>query len=646
MNGEFIILNDEKKATHKFVEGGKSWEEVKDFDNIARIVPKPFIVLDFDTKSDSEIMKNIIEGEDLKCSVMETDRGIHVYFRSDEPWKCFKKERLACGIYSDCKSHSKHAYTVIRRNGIDRRWIREIPEDQIETVPAFLKPVKVGNMFSFKDMGDGDGRNQELFNYILTLQDKGMKKDEVIETLRIINEYVFADPLPASELETICRDDAFMSDEKVESKSFFVDGKFSHEAFGRLMMKKHNILFYRGSFHIYEDGYYKKDSDTIKLKRKMTDLFGGITKRQKAEVIDYLAIRCAIYDDEIKIDENVVNLLNCRYDVSTGEITDHDPRYMDFCQMPVKYDPGAKCEAVDQIVEKVFSYDEDLVTLFYEMLGSALMRHNKYQKAFFFVGSGANGKSTLFNMIAEWIGDKNCSRVDISKLGSTSNRFLTMALENKMINIGDDCNNSVLKETGTLKKIFSGDGIMIEHKGSDGYDIKPYATQIFSSNELIKATDYTVGFYRRLIFFPMRAVFTPNSKDYDPMILDKITTDEAKSYILNRAIAGARKLIHDKAYIEPECVSEMLGEYKVENTLSLKFLKERDLDLDKVLITSCQDLYNQFSEWCEENGIRVIPTAVRFHRDIKDHFGFANETSRRRDDNGDRKRYYIMDLDL
>ena len=72
-------------------------------------------------------------------------------------------------------------------------------------VPPYLIPVKVGNMFSFKEMGDGDGRNQELFNYILTLQQKGLKKDEVIETLRIINEYVFKDSLPDSELRTMMR---------------------------------------------------------------------------------------------------------------------------------------------------------------------------------------------------------------------------------------------------------------------------------------------------------------------------------------------------------------------------------------------------------------------------------------------------------
>ena len=65
MNEEYIILNDHKQATHSFINGGKSWDEVSDFDNLARIVPYPFIVLDFDTESDAKIMLDIIESEVL-----------------------------------------------------------------------------------------------------------------------------------------------------------------------------------------------------------------------------------------------------------------------------------------------------------------------------------------------------------------------------------------------------------------------------------------------------------------------------------------------------------------------------------------------------------------------------------------------------
>lgn len=185
MKMDFIILDDQKRATHTFKDGvgAKKWDEVKDFDNLGLIVPKPFIVLDFDTKSDAEIMLDIVESLDLKCRVMQTTRGIHVWFKSDEAWKCFKKTRLAIGIYSDCKSHSKNAYVKIKDNGDMRKWIKATPFEEIEEVPKWLYPISnPSGKFDFKGMSDGDGRNQELFNYIVYLQTKGFNRNEIKKT--------------------------------------------------------------------------------------------------------------------------------------------------------------------------------------------------------------------------------------------------------------------------------------------------------------------------------------------------------------------------------------------------------------------------------------------------------------------------------
>ena len=46
MDKKYIVLDDEKKAIHHFKDGEKAldWKVVKDFDNLAMIVPEPFIV--------------------------------------------------------------------------------------------------------------------------------------------------------------------------------------------------------------------------------------------------------------------------------------------------------------------------------------------------------------------------------------------------------------------------------------------------------------------------------------------------------------------------------------------------------------------------------------------------------------------------
>ena len=54
-----------------------------------------------------------------------------------------------------------------------------------------------------------DGRNQTLFNYILKLQQIAMSKEEIRNTIRLINKHVLFEPISDKELDIVLRDDAF-----------------------------------------------------------------------------------------------------------------------------------------------------------------------------------------------------------------------------------------------------------------------------------------------------------------------------------------------------------------------------------------------------------------------------------------------------
>ena len=53
---QYIILNNDKTPSEKLTDGGQPLEAVKDFDNVGVLISEPYIVLDFDTTSDAEIM--------------------------------------------------------------------------------------------------------------------------------------------------------------------------------------------------------------------------------------------------------------------------------------------------------------------------------------------------------------------------------------------------------------------------------------------------------------------------------------------------------------------------------------------------------------------------------------------------------------
>lgn len=336
-NAKYIILNENKQPMHPFKNGeGKSWDEVKNEENIGMIVPPPFVVLDFDTANDARIMMQIVDKLDLHCNVMQTDRGYHFWFRSTEKGlKNYVKGRLAIGIYSDRKVHSKNAYVVIKRRGQMREWLRCYDESEIGILPKWLTPVKcASSSFQFMGMKEGDGRNQSLYEYILYLQTKGWEKDDIIQCLEVINNFVFEESLSPSELRNICRDEAFKSKEELQEIQQEQKGKketnaggngfkFQHDVFAEAMLENYDIISVYGNLYIYKDGYYQFDSSkTMWIEKAMIGMYRGITSSQREQVLKYFKVMTNKTEEIENEHKNpyIINLNNGRLNLLTGQL--------------------------------------------------------------------------------------------------------------------------------------------------------------------------------------------------------------------------------------------------------------------------------------------------------------------------------------
>lgn len=545
---EYIILNNEKKPLHKFknAEDTKTYNEVKNYDNYAVIVPKGYVVLDFDTTDDAKIMLDIVNKLDLKTKIIETNRGYHFWFKCSNSFKNFTKARLAIGIYSDCKSgcnEDKRAYVVLKQNGKKRKVIRNFKLEELEELPRFLYPISTpSGKFEFKEMGEGDGRNQELFNYIVYMQSKDFKKEEIKETLDVINDFVFEEALSDSELKQLMRDESFKSDEEIQAgKNERLEG-FKHNVFGNELIDNFKILTLNNQLYIYEDGYYQRDERIVE--RKMISMFPSIKNNQRNEVLSYIKIMTHVNSADIEVNPYILNLKNTRLDIRNQNQLEFTSDAIEFDRIPVVFDPDAYCEDLDKMLNRVFLYDEDVIKLFEEMIGACLIKHARYQKAFMLYGNGSNGKSTILELVKKFLGSRNYTSIELDKL--STDRFAPAELENKLANIGDDLNSTSLKDTGTLKKLFSGNSLQVQRKNEQPFDLVPYATHIYSANEIPRSFDKSSGFYRRWVLIPFNAKFSKDDADYDPLIEDKLTTDKALSYLLNKAIAGAQRLMQKR----------------------------------------------------------------------------------------------------
>lgn len=640
---QYIIL-DGKTPTHGFKDGQgtKTWDEVKDFDNVAVIVPKGYVVLDFDTTDDAEIMLKIVDALDLKTRVMKTTRGIHCWFKApEESPKNFIKNRLAVGIYCDRKVGGRNAYVKIKQDGEARPWIRKVKAVDMEVVPKWLSSISSpSGKFHFKGMGDGSGRNQELFNYIVYLQTKGFTRDEIKKTIAIINDYVFEDPLSETEIATICRDEAFKPDDVIAEQIQKAEDKkvgFSHNEFGDQLIQEFKIIEVNNCLYVYEDGYYQADDKIIE--RKMIDFFPSILQRQRAEVLSYVKIKTHINAGDIKVNPYVINLKNTRLDIRSGKCLEFTPEAIEFDRIPVTYDPSAYCADLDKMLNKVFCGDREVINLFEEMVGYCLIKHSRYSKMFLCYGQGSNGKSTILDLLKTFLGQNNYSALSLEKV---TDRFATAELENKLANIGDDVDNTTIRDSGTLKKISSGNTVTVERKGERPYKITPYATHIYSANTIPRSFDKTDGFYRRWLLIPFNAKFSANDEDYDPNIVDKITTPEALSYLLNIGIRGAQRLIRVGHFTEPQSVKDALEAYKADNSTVLSWIEDKELTLDYFLENPRDKTYSEFCDWCKVSSIKssMITGKKTYFKELIAKYEFEEKPQQK----SDGKRYFILKI--
>ena len=638
---QYIIL-DGKTPTHGFKDGQgtKTWDEVKDFDNIGVIIPKGYVVLDFDTTSDAEIMLRIVEALDLKCKVLKTTRGIHCWFKSpEEAPKNFIKNRLAIGIYCDRKAGGRNAYTKIKQDGKKREWIRKVKSSDMEVVPKWLYSVSApSGKFDFKTMGEGSGRNQELFNYIVYLQTKGFSRDEIRKTIEIINEYVLADPLPDSEIATICRDEAFKPDDVIAEQIAEAEKRstFSHISVAEEIISEHRLIKYNGVIYEYLDNYYQPAEF---LRKYVRETYRGAKNNQVNEVVSYISDMKEIKRGSIKVNPYIINLNNTRLDIRSGKCLEFDPNIIEFGRIPVVYDPSAYCADLDKMLNRVFLGDREVINLFEEMLGAVLLKHNRYQKAFLFCGRGSNGKSTILDLVKTFLGLGNYSTLSLEEV---TGRFNKILLEHKYANIGDDIDNVVMKDTGTLKKMIAGNSITVENKGEKGYTTDLYATHIYSANEIPRSFDKTDGFYRRWLIIPFNAKFSADDEDYDPMIGDKITEPIALSYLLNISIRGAQRLIKKGHFTEPQSVKDALEAYKSDNSTVLSWIEDKELNEDYFLEKPRDVVYSEFSDWCKVSGIKSgnVTGKKTFFKEIVQKFDFEEKPKQKTDG----KRYFIMKI--
>lgn len=596
----FIRLNG-KKAIDKFKDVDVlNFESVKDCKSYAGVLEKTAVCIDVDDEVSSEKLLDIIESENVRCLVNKTTRGRHFFFKNDNSgaWdKCSSDSLLALGIKADVKVGKSNAYAVLRKDGVDR-WIEydiEADEDY-DAPPVWLRRVKTN--IELNGVEEGGGRNDALFRYIMPLQEAGFTKEQIVETLRVVNKYVFAKPLSKSEFETITRDEAF---ETALVPSFYEGKHFLFDKFAHYLVTELHVRRVNGALHIYDNGVYV--DGYRRIEKKMIDLLPNLTKAKRGEVLDYLEV--IVSENSMMADAHYVAFKNGILDVETGELLPFSPDFIITNRINWDYRKEAKCDLVDKTLLKLACGDQSLVDLLEETVGYCFFRRNELRKAFIFTGGARGGKSTYIAMLLKLIGEENTSSLDLKELGD---RFKTAELFGKLANLGDDIGDEFISDTAVFKKLVSGDRLTAERKGKDPFAFSNYSKMIFSANQLPRVKDRVGAVIDRLIVVPFNAQFSKEDADFDPFIKTKLCRQDAIERLIVLGVAGLRRVLENNRFTTSESVEKSLQEYNELNNPIIGFFKEiREEDGEDALEREpIAYWYARYSEYCLANQLQAL----------------------------------------
>lgn len=266
------------------------------------------------------------------------------------------------------------------------------------------------------------------------------------------------------------------------------------------------------------------------------------------------------------------------------------------------YSMSALAPAFEQFVGQVLP-DGEVRAYVQEYLGYTLLPDCRFQRAQFWLGVGANGKSTLAEIIAALH-----EKVAAMELDALDGFKLVNLLGSSLVYVDE---TPARIDEQRLKMLISGGLVQVDRKFRDPINLRPTAKWIILGNQLPAVSDQSAGFWRRLAIIPFSASFPDGSAD--PLIARRIIENEL-SGVLNWALDGLHRLLERGRFTQmPQAVLSQIETGKRETNSVLSWFVNSDIETDAGAQTPKDEVYASYRDWCRGNGSQAV-SSERFWR--------------------------------
>lgn len=247
----------------------------------------------------------------------------------------------------------------------------------------------------------------------------------------------------------------------------------------------------------------------------------------------------------------LINLQNGTFEINGQNLAIRSFDRADFLthQLPFEYRTSADCPKWQSFLTDVLP-DKQKQNVLAEYLGYVFARHLKLEKTLLAYGTGANGKSVVFEVTNAVFGKHNVSNFSLEALGE--NYFRAM-IANKLLNYSSEISNRLQAEK--FKQLTSGEPVEARLPYGQPMILTNYARLAFNCNELPKDVEHSEAFFRRFLILPFDVTIPENKRN--PNLAKEIIETEL-SGVFNWILEGLKRLLNRNGFSPCDAAKKML----------------------------------------------------------------------------------------
>ncbi len=314
---------------------------------------------------------------------------------------------------------------------------------------------------------------------------------------------------------------------------------------------------------------------------------------------------------------------------------------------PYDFNPKAKCNRWLNFLHEVLP-DRTSRLILQMFLGLGLVQRgdvyssdesasSKIELCLLLVGSGANGKSVVFDVACNLFGRDKISKMDYAELTADGDEGMRgrYPIRNAIFNWSSDSDPQKFgkRNTGMFKRLVSGEPVPIRGIQQNVLDAINIPYLVFNMNDLPLSDDASLGFIRRLQYVSFD-VTIPKEKQ-DPELAAKICRTEL-SGVFNWVLRGAAEL-RKRHYQFPvaggsrkQLLKSLLGGQPAVAWCRAYDIRNQSLgkgDISNWFTASF--LYERLKAFCDDNDVpeSKVPSIQHFGRMMWDKMSFERKRS-------------------